>query len=122
MRKVLMSMALTGLILGVALSTQVGLFVVQPRPAEAAGAAGGLTPVSAERAKPAETPAGMVYLMTRAADMRFLDSPDAICRRQFDRDNDACRGLVQGWVMRESRVLATLPYSEALWRMASGGG
>ncbi|WP_404384953.1 hypothetical protein [Caenispirillum salinarum] len=120
MRKVLMSMALTGLILGVALSTQVGLFVVQP--SAAPSVPDGLTSVSAPVAKPAEAPVGMVYLLTRASDMRFLDSPDAICRRQFDRDNDACRGLVQGWVMRESRVLATLPYSEALWRMASGGG
>lgn len=52
---------------------------------------------------------GVVYLMTRASDMRFIDSPDAICRRQFYRNNDACHGLVKAWIMRESRVLATLP-------------
>lgn len=44
MRKVLMSIMLTGLILGVALSTQVGLFVVQPQAAEMSD---GVTPVSA---------------------------------------------------------------------------
>jgi hypothetical protein len=117
MRKVLMSIALVGLVLGVAVTTQVGLFVVQP--AGASDQPAGLTPVSAVQID--SDPVGMVYLLTRASDMHFIDSPDAICKREFDRDNDGCRGLVRGWVMRESRVLATLPYSEALWRIASSG-
>lgn len=120
MRKVLMSIALVGLILGAALSTQVGLFVVQTTSAHAADGAGA-TPAAVMPPPVPGSAAGVVYLMTRASDMQFIDSPEAICRRQFDHDNDACRGLVKGWIMRESRVLVTLPYSEALWRMASGG-
>lgn len=121
MRKVVMSIALVGLILGAAISTQVGLFVVQTSAAQAGEMAGVVQATLADTGAMYDDGGGVVYVLTRASDMQFIDSPQAICRRQFARDNDACQGLVQGWIMRESRVLAILPYSEALWLMASNG-
>lgn len=112
MRKALMTVvAVVALALAVAV-TQVGLFVVP------AGASVAASPSGASGA----VPSGMVYVVTRGADMRFVDSADAICRRQFFQTDEGCRGLVRGWVMRETRVLAELPYSETLWRVAAGGG
>lgn len=116
MRKVLMTLVLGMVVLCAAVTTQVGLLVV---PADAA------TPVRPAAANAHATDvagAGAVYLVTRAADMRFVDSAEAICQRQFAAAGSGCRGLVRGWIMRESRVLAELPYSEALWRMARGKG
>lgn len=111
MRKVLMTLGLTVVVLCVAVTTQVGLFVVP------AGATTDVQTVSSGTS-PAWTE-GVVYLVTREADMRFVDSADAICERQFAASDSDCRGIVRGWIMRESRVLAELPYSEALWRMAN---
>ena len=112
MRKILVTaVAMVALVVAVAV-TQVAVFVVP------AGAS--VTP--AATAAPSDTAAGMVYIVTRGADMRFVDSADAICQRQFSRPDEGCRGLVRSWVMRETRVLAELPYSETLWRVAAGGG
>ncbi|WP_141415043.1 hypothetical protein [Caenispirillum bisanense] len=107
MRKALMTVVIVlALVVAVAV-TQVGVFVV---PAGAAVTA-------SEPVGP-----GTVYIVTRGADMRFVDSADAICRRQFAQSDEGCRGLVRNWVMRETRVLAELPYSETLWRVAAGSG
>lgn len=126
MRKVLMTLVFAVLVLAAAVSTQVGFFVV---PAGASVHAhlpeAKLVPVDMAATPAAEARGeaddGVVYLITRAADMRFVDSADAICRRQFADSDVGCRTLVRGWVMRESRVLVTLPYSEALWRMTATG-
>lgn len=116
MRKMLMTVAAVVALMVAVAVTQVAVFVVP------AGAS-----VATVRPAPAGTDAGtaadgMVYIVTRGADMRFVDSADAICQRQFSRPDEGCRGLVRSWVMRETRVLAELPYSETLWRVAAGGG
>lgn len=109
MRKALMTaVAVVAVLVAVAV-TQVGFFVV---PAGAATTAAG---------KGATVDGGTVLVVTRGADMRFVDSADAICRRQFAQADEGCRGLVRSWVMREVRVLARLPYSEALWRLTATG-
>ncbi|GAA0585978.1 hypothetical protein [Caenispirillum bisanense] len=115
MRAFLMTVAaVVALVVAVAV-TQVAVFVV-PAGASVATASTARADVAAGAA-----PDGMVYIVTRGADMRFVDSADAICRRQFSRPDEGCRGLVRSWVMRETRVLAELPYSETLWRVAAGG-
>lgn len=113
MRKALMTaVAVLALVVAVAV-TQVGVFVVP-----AGATIVGIQPVSSLPESPAP---GTVYIVTRGADMRFVDSADAICRREFFQSDEGCRGLVRNWVMRETRVLAELPYSETLWRLAAGG-
>ncbi len=84
---------------GVALSTQVTIFVIQPIGA---------------------VPEGRTVIMERTGDLRFVDSADAICERTQGGVSLLCRGAAIAAVA-ENKVYLRLPYSEYLYSQSTGG-
>jgi len=90
--------------LGVALSTQVTLFVVPPIGA---------------------VPDGRTLVILRLQgdefETKFIDSADAICERHMGGVNLLCRGIALAAIGENATVLVRLPYVEFLEGVANGG-
>lgn len=87
------------LVVGVALSTQVTIFVIQPIGA---------------------VPEGRTVIMERTGDLRFIDSADAICERTQGGVSLLCRGAAMA-ATSENKIYLRLPYSEFLYSQSTGG-
>jgi hypothetical protein len=85
--------------LGIA-STQITIFVIQPIGA---------------------VPEGQTLIISRAGNLKFVDSADAICARLMKGVNLLCRGLVFGKVAETTTIYARLPYSSILYSISTGG-
>lgn len=85
---------------GLAASTQITVFVIQPIGA---------------------IPDGKTLVISRLNVTKFIDSADAVCERMQGKVNLLCRGMVLGKVGETATVYARLPYSETLYMMSTGG-
>jgi len=66
-------------------------------------------------------PEGRTVILWRLDSMKFIDSPDAWCKRRMGGVNVFCRGAVLAQVAKEGVIIARLPYSEALYLWSTGG-
>ena len=66
-------------------------------------------------------PDGRTLIISRTADLKFVDSADAICERRTGGVSLLCRGIVLGKVAENMTIYARLPYSESLYRWSTGG-
>jgi hypothetical protein len=66
-------------------------------------------------------PEGRTIVMRRTGNLKFIDSADAVCERETGSVTLLCRGAILGSVADSDRILAKLPYSEALYSMSTGG-
>ncbi len=80
--------------------TQISIFVIQPIGA---------------------LPEGKTLVILRLNKSKFIDSPDAMCERINGGVNLLCRAMVMGAVVKKSKILMRLPYSESLYLMSTGG-
>lgn len=80
--------------------TQLTIFVVQP-----IGAA----------------PEGRTVILRRTGNLQFIDSADAVCEREAGGVTLLCRAAIMGSVASGGRIIARLPYSEALYSISTNG-
>jgi hypothetical protein len=66
-------------------------------------------------------PEGRTIIMLRTGKLRFIDSADAVCEREMGGVSLLCRGTIMGSVAGSDRILARLPYSEALYSLSTDG-
>jgi len=52
---------------------------------------------------------------------KFIDSADAMCKREMGGVNLLCRGMVMAAVASSSTIIVRLPYSQTLEQLAEGG-
>ena len=88
------------LVLGLAIYTQITIFVIQPIGA---------------------VPEGRTLIILRLNDGKFIDSADAMCVRRQESVNLLCRAVVLGAVGENATILVRLPYSETLYLKSTGG-
>lgn len=95
------------LILGVAFAIAVGIFVttndifvVQPIGA---------------------VPDGVTLIVSKTANIRFVDSADAFCDRELGGVSLLCRGMALGTVLDVVDIRARLPYMDWLYLLSTGG-
>jgi hypothetical protein len=98
-RRLVIWVALLALLFVVAY-TQLTIFIVQPIGA---------------------VPEGRTIIIRRTGNLKFIDSADAVCEREFEGVSLLCRGTVIGSVARNARILARLPYSETLYSISTDG-
>ncbi len=98
-RRLVIWMAVLALLMVVAY-TQLTIFVVQPIGA---------------------VPEGRTIIMRRTGNLQFIDSADAVCERETGSVTLLCRGAIMGSVADSDKVLARLPYSEALYSISTDG-
>lgn len=93
---------ITGLIALAALAiyTQITIFVVPPIGA---------------------VPEGRTVIMLRLNKTNFVDSADAICERIQGSVSLLCRGMTMAGVVKNTKILARLPYSEWLYLISTDG-
>lgn len=99
MKAILVGTTIVGLSLLVA-SQFVSVFVVQPIGA---------------------LPEGRTVIITRLDGFRIVDSADAWCERNAGGVSLLCRGLVIARIGEKAKVVASLPYSETLYDISTGG-
>jgi len=87
-------------LLGVVAYTQLTIFVVQPIGA---------------------VPEGRTVILRRTGNLQFIDSADAVCEREAGGVTLLCRAAIMGSVAGSDRILAKLPYSEALYSISTNG-
>jgi hypothetical protein len=100
MKKALLLASALLVLVGLAASTQVTVFVIQPIGA---------------------VPDGKTLVISRLNVTNFIDSADAVCKRLQGNVNLLCRGMVLGKVGETATVYARLPYSKTLYMMSTGG-
>lgn len=66
-------------------------------------------------------PEGRTVIITRLTNMNFIDSADGICDRGMGGVSLLCRGAVAGRVLKQTTILARLPYSATLYGISTGG-
>lgn len=66
-------------------------------------------------------PEGKTIIITRLNKTEFIDSPDAMCERIQGGVSLLCRGMVMGAVVKNSTILARLPYSSWLYSISTDG-
>lgn len=66
-------------------------------------------------------PEGRTVIMRRTGNLQFIDSADAVCERETGSVNLLCRAAILGSVANSDKILARLPYSEALYSMSTNG-
>jgi hypothetical protein len=98
-KRLVVWMAVLSLLMVVAY-TQLTIFVVQPIGA---------------------VPEGRTVIMKRAGDLQFIDSADAVCEREAGSVTLLCRAAILASVADSDKILARLPYSEALYSISTGG-
>jgi len=95
-----LTLTLGVLLVGVLLSTQFTIFVVQPIGA---------------------VPDGRTLVISRLQNTNFIDSADAMCDRIQGGVNLFCRGIVMGKVTENATIYLRLPYSSVLYSLSTGG-
>lgn len=65
-------------------------------------------------------PDGVTAIVVGVKNVRFIDSPDAICARHEGGVSLWCRGREAAAIAREGKILVRLPYSETLFRVTGG--
>lgn len=98
MKKLLFVGVLAALIM--AIYTQITIFVVPPIGA---------------------VPEGRTVIIWRLNKTNFVDSPDAMCDRIQGGVSLLCRGMTMAAVVKNTEILARLPYSEWLYLLSTGG-
>lgn len=87
-------------ILGIISYTQLTIFVVPPIGA---------------------LPEGKTVVILRLNKTNFIDSPDALCERIQSGVSLLCRGAMLAGVIKNTKVLMRLPYSEYLYLISTNG-
>ena len=87
-------------LLGIAIYTQLTIFVIKPIGA---------------------LPEGRTIIILRLNKTKFIDSPDAMCERIQGGVSLLCRGMVLGAVATKSTILLRLPYSSWLYSISTNG-
>lgn len=88
------------IVLCIAISTQITIFVVPPIGA---------------------VPEGRTLIISRLNQTQFIDSADAMCERIQGGVSLLCRGIVLGTVAKKSTIYFRLPYSETLYLLSTDG-
>lgn len=88
------------IIIAICVYTQITIFVVPPIGA---------------------VPEGRTVIMLRSSKTNFIDSADAMCERIQAGVSLLCRGLTMAAVVNNTKILARLPYSRALYLVSTGG-
>lgn len=99
-RRVIIGVALTIIATIVIAATQVSIVVIQPIGA---------------------IPEGRTVIISRLTNVKFIDSPDAICQRLQDGVSLLCRGVILARITQEAKIYARLPYSKVLYSISTGG-
>lgn len=86
--------------IAIAVYTQITIFVVPPIGA---------------------VPEGRTIVMLRLNKTKFIDSADAMCERIQGSVSLLCRGLTMAAVVKNTTILARLPYSRSLYLISTGG-
>jgi len=66
-------------------------------------------------------PDGRTLVIWRTGKLKFIDSADGVCNREFNGVSLLCRIAVFGAVAKNNTVLLKLPYSETLYLISTGG-
>jgi hypothetical protein len=67
-------------------------------------------------------PDGITLLVVRAGtQLRFFDSPDALCERIMGGVSLLCRGMAIGSIGENSTIILRLPYIDAFYLASTGG-
>jgi hypothetical protein len=66
-------------------------------------------------------PDGKTLVIGRLGKTEFIDSADAICERLQGGVSLICRGITLGAVLKNSHTIITLPYSDWLYSISTGG-
>ncbi len=66
-------------------------------------------------------PDGRTLIIRRTGKLKFIDSADGLCAREFGRVNLVCRGVALGMIAKNETVLLSLPYSQTLYRISTDG-
>lgn len=94
----ILSLVLVGFVVFV--YTQLTIFVIQPIGA---------------------VPEGRTIVMWRMGTLKFIDSADAVCKRETGSVNLMCRMAIMGGVASNADIVVRLPYSETLYKISTGG-
>lgn len=90
----------TAAVLAIVIYTQITIFVVQPIGA---------------------IPEGKTLVILRLNKTEFIDSADAMCKREMGGVSLLCRMGMMAGVANNSTILLRLPYSQALYDISTGG-
>lgn len=66
-------------------------------------------------------PEGKTVIILRLNKTEFIDSPDAICERAQGGVSLLCRGITLGAVVKNTTILARLPYMDWLYLISTDG-
>jgi hypothetical protein len=67
-------------------------------------------------------PDGLTLLVIRAGtQLKFFDSPDAICQRTMDGVSLLCRGMVMSSIAENVTIVLRLPFFESFYLASTGG-
>jgi hypothetical protein len=66
-------------------------------------------------------PEGKTLILKRTTRLHFIDSADAVCKRETGSVNLLCRGVVLAAVAKNDMVVGRLPCSETLYLVSTGG-
>lgn len=66
-------------------------------------------------------PEGKTAIILRLNKTNFIDSPDALCERIQGGVSLLCRGATLAGVLKKSKILMRLPYSESLYLISTNG-
>lgn len=66
-------------------------------------------------------PEGKTVIILRLNKTEFIDSPDAICERIQGSVSLLCRGITLGTVVKNTKILARLPYMDWLYLISTDG-
>lgn len=95
-----LAILIVGLALLLVIYTQLTIFVVPPIGA---------------------VPEGRTVIITRVGNGEFIDSPDAMCDRIQGGVSLLCRGMIMAAVIKNTTIIARLPYSSTLYGISTGG-
>ena len=62
-------------------------------------------------------PEGKTLIVLQLNKTKFIDSADGMCLREFGYVNLLCRGMMLSAVLKKSKILVKLPYSEYLYKL-----
>ena len=67
-------------------------------------------------------PDGVTLLVLRSGtQIKFFDSPDAMCERIMGGVSLLCRGMVLSQIIEETKIIVRLPFSKFVYLQSTGG-
>lgn len=66
-------------------------------------------------------PEGKTIVMLKSNKTNFIDSPDAMCERIQGGVSLICRGVMLAGILKNSKIIMRLPYSESLYLISTNG-